>query len=92
MPSLAAEVYVLVPPPKSVSFATDLASVVRKHGMPPNVGRATDDKGEVLTVLDAESDGLRFRSQNVLLSGMKTRRSVAFTWSRTLIPVNTSSQ
>lgn len=69
VPSVASTVYVLALPPKAASFATVLASVVSKHGMSPNVGRATDDNGEILTVLDAESDGLRLRSENVLLDG-----------------------
>lgn len=69
MPSVASKVYVLVPPSESASFTNTLASVIKGQGMSPNLGQATDDKGSVLHVLDAESDGLRLRSENVLLSG-----------------------
>lgn len=71
MPSVVSTVYVLLPPPEAASFTTVLASVVKKHGMSANVGQATDDKGSVLNVLDAESDGLRLRSENVPLSGQE---------------------
>lgn len=70
-PSLVSKVYVLVPSPKAASFTTELASIAKKHGMHSVVGQATDDKGDVLQVLDAERDGLRLRSENVLLSGQE---------------------
>ena len=69
MPPVESTVYVLVPHTDSASFTNTLASVVKGHGMRPSVGQATDDKGSVLHVLDAEGDGLRLRSENVLLSG-----------------------
>jgi len=71
MPTVASEVYVLVPPRQAASFIPVLASIVEKRGMSPNVGQATDDKGNVLRVLDAESGGLRLRSENMLLSGQE---------------------
>ena len=66
---VAGEVYVDVPAEKASSFATYLASVVRRHGMVPNLGSATDDKGHSVYVLDATSSSVRLRSENVPLSG-----------------------
>lgn len=37
--------------------------------MTPNVGQATDDKGFSTYVLDATSQSVRLRSENILLSG-----------------------
>lgn len=67
--SIAAETYVIVPAEKSSLFTTYLASVVKKHGMVPNLGKATDDKGYSVYVLDATSPSVRLRSENVPLSG-----------------------
>ena len=66
---IAGKVYVIVPEEKSSSFTVYLASVVQKHGMNPNLGQATDDKGHRLYVLDATSPSVRLTSQNVPLSG-----------------------
>lgn len=71
MPSVVSKIYVLPPSSKAASFTTMLASVVKKYGMTPSVGQATDDRGHVLNVLDAEGHRLRLRSQNVLLSGQE---------------------
>ena len=61
----------LVPAQKAASFTTVLASVVHKHGMAADVGRAIDDNGHVLNVFDAQGRGLRLRSENVLMSGQE---------------------
>ena len=37
--------------------------------MTPNVGQASDEKGNALHVLDATSPSVRVRSENMLLSG-----------------------
>lgn len=66
---VAGEIYVLVSPEKSARFTTDLASVVQNHGLRPNNGQATDDRGHTLFVLDATGPAVRLRSENVLLSG-----------------------
>ena len=71
MPTVASKVYVLVPPQEAASFTTVLVSAVKRHGMSADVARATDDNGHVLNVLDAKGDGLRLRSENVLLSGQE---------------------
>ena len=63
------EVYVIVSTEQSSVFTTYLSSVVRNHGMFPNLGQATDDKGHSLFVLDATSPSVRLRSENVPLSG-----------------------
>lgn len=67
--AILGEVYVIVPAEKSSLFTTYLASVVRKYGMIPNLGQATDDKGYSIYVLDATSPSVRLRSENVPLSG-----------------------
>ena len=70
--SIVAKVYVIVPAEKNASqFTTYLASVVKRHGMTPSVGKATDDKGYSIYVLDATSPSVRLRSENVLLSGQE---------------------
>lgn len=59
----------IVPAGGTSPFTTELASLVKKYGMTPNLGHATDDKGYRVDVLDAEGSGVRLRSENVLLSG-----------------------
>ena len=66
---IAGEIYVVAPAEKSARFTADLASVVRKHGLRPNNGQATDDKGHTLFVLDATGPAVRLRSENMSLSG-----------------------
>ena len=68
---VADEVYVIVPSEKTSSFTEDLALSVKKYGMTPNLGQATDDKGYSLYVLDATSVSVRLRSENVILSGQE---------------------
>ncbi len=59
----------MVPARATSPFTTELALLVKKYGMTPNLGHATDDKGYRVDVLDAEGSGVRLRSENVLLSG-----------------------
>jgi hypothetical protein len=68
---IAGEVYVTVPAEKASLFTTHLATLVKRYGMIPNLGRAVDDKGYSLQVLDATSPSVRLVSQNVLLSGQE---------------------
>lgn len=63
------KIYVIASDDLSSSFTADLASVVTKYGLSPNVGRAVDDRGMTLHVLDAKGADIRLRSENVLLSG-----------------------
>jgi hypothetical protein len=63
--------YVLVTPTTASSFTEDLASLARKHGLSPSVGRATDDKGHTLHVLEAKGRRMRLWSQNMPLSGQE---------------------
>lgn len=66
---IAGKVYVIVPPGKASTFTAHLASLARKHGLVPNVGQASDDKGYSTHVLDATGSSVRLRSENMLLSG-----------------------
>lgn len=66
---IADKVYVVVPSGKASLFTEDLASLVKKRGMTPHVGEATDDKGYSIHVLDAASPSVRLWSQNMPLSG-----------------------
>ena len=63
-------VYVLVTPAER-SFTSDLASLLRAHGLTPSVGRATDDRGHILNVLEAKGRRMRVWSQNMPLSGQE---------------------
>jgi hypothetical protein len=66
-------IYVLTTPVTAPTFADNLASVVRRHGLTPSVGRATDDKGHILHVLEAKGRQMRLWSQNMPLSGHEDR-------------------
>lgn len=61
--------YVLVTPQTASTFVDNLASVARRHGLTPSVGRATDDKRHTLHVLEAKGRRMRLWSQNMPLSG-----------------------
>jgi len=65
------EVYIVVPFEKGSSFRIDLASLVKKYGMNPNLVQAIDEKGHPLYVLDAVSSSVRLLSQNTVLSGQE---------------------
>lgn len=65
------KVYVIVPDGQTSSFTDDLALVIRRYKLQPNVGSAIDDKGKTLHVLDAQGPDVRLRSENVLLSGQE---------------------
>jgi hypothetical protein len=59
--------YFLVPPVKPEGqFTFDLASVSRERGLNAHLGRAVDDKGHTLYVVEANGRGLRMWSQNVV--------------------------
>jgi hypothetical protein len=73
-PTPVAEVFVIVPSHKA-PFTAYLASVVRKQGMTPNLGKATDDKGYSTYVLEATSPSVYLRSENVVLSGQEDPQS-----------------
>lgn len=66
-----AKMYVITPPEKASEFTKDLAIVGQRHGLAPNPGQATDDKGHTLYVLEAKSRWLRLWSQNLSLSGLE---------------------
>lgn len=68
---MSGKIYVIVPDGRSSLFTSDLASIVSRYGLVPNLGRAVDDKGMTLHVLDAKGPNFRLRSENVLLSGQE---------------------
>jgi len=61
--------YVLATSATAASFMGDLASLARRHGLNPSIGRATDDKGHTLHAFEAKGRGMRVWSQNMPLSG-----------------------
>jgi hypothetical protein len=65
------KVYVVAPTGRASSFTEELATFTEKYGMTASLGKATDDKGRSLYVLDAAGAGVRLRSENVLLSGQE---------------------
>jgi hypothetical protein len=63
-------IYVVVPASKmAAEFPTELARLVKQHGLEPHLGHATDDHGITLRVLEANGEWIRLWSQNVDLSG-----------------------
>ncbi len=52
-------------------FTQDLASLAKKHGLNPSLGRATDDRGRTLYVVEAKGRWMRLWSQNMPLSGQE---------------------
>jgi hypothetical protein len=67
--SAAPTIYVLTPPAKADIFTQDLGVIVKRYGLEPNPGHATDDKGHTLWVLEARGKGVRLWSQNEPMSG-----------------------
>jgi hypothetical protein len=65
----AATIYVLTPPDRASRFTEDLAAIAQRHGLAPNPGRATDDKGHEVYVLEAKNTWVRLWGENVPLSG-----------------------
>lgn len=65
----AATIYVLTPPQKAARFTEYLAAVSRRHGLSPNLGQSTDDKGYTFHVLEAKGRGMRLWATNMPLSG-----------------------
>lgn len=63
------KVYIVTHAQHSPLFTTHLSTVVRKYGMNPNLGQATDKHGHSDYILDATSPSVRLWSANVLLSG-----------------------
>lgn len=62
--------YALIPSSKvAARFNQDLALLAKRHGLKPRLGRATDDQGHTLYVLEANGRSMRLWSQNVDLSG-----------------------
>ena len=60
--------YVLLSAESAPQFVNDLVSSAKELGLTANVGHATDDRGHVLTVIEAKNWKLRLWSENVLLS------------------------
>lgn len=63
------EFYVLIAPEKVDRYLSDLASIAQKNDLSADSGRATDDRGNVMHVLEAKGQGIRLWSQNLPLSG-----------------------
>lgn len=62
--------YAVIPSSKAAArFNQDLALLAKRHGLIPRIGRATDDRGHSLYVLEANGRWMRLWSQNVELSG-----------------------
>lgn len=61
--------YVLVAPASASRFIDDLASFSRAHSLNPSAGRAIDDRGHTLRVIEARGRGIRLWGQNLPLSG-----------------------
>jgi hypothetical protein len=69
----ASKFYVFTPPESAVAFTSDLAKITQRHGLTPNPGQATDDRGNTLYVLEAKSRWLRLWVQNQPLSGFEPK-------------------
>ena len=67
----AATIYVLAPPQKAVRFTEDLAAISKRHGLNPNLGSSTDDKGFTFRVIEANGRWMRLWSTNMPLSGQE---------------------
>jgi hypothetical protein len=67
----AATIYVLAPPQRASQFTQDLAIIAKRHGLNPNLGQATDDRGHILRVIEAQGRGVRLWAQNMPLSGQE---------------------
>lgn len=63
----ATTIYVLTPPQKATRFTEDLAVLAKRHGLSPDLGRAKDDKGHTLYVIEADGSWLHMWGQNVPL-------------------------
>lgn len=68
---ISGKIYVIVPENRNAVFTEDLAKIVSRYHMTPNLGKAIDDKGNALFVLDAVGSNIRLRSENILLSGQE---------------------
>lgn len=64
-----ATIYVLTPPQEASRLTEELAVITRRHGLNPNLGHATDDKGHTLHVIEASGHWLYLWGQNMPLSG-----------------------
>ena len=65
----AATIYVLTPPRKAFRFTQDLAVIAKRHGLDPNLGQSTDDKGFTYRVIEANGRWLHLWGTNMPLSG-----------------------
>ena len=59
----------LAPLNKAATFTNDLATIAKQHGLSPNLGHSTDDKGHIYYVLEANGNWMRIWSTNMPLSG-----------------------
>ena len=57
--------------PEAERFIEELASVSKDNALTPSIGRATDDRGHTLRVIEAKGRGVRLWSQNMPLSGQE---------------------
>ena len=65
----AETIYVLTPPQKASRFTQDLAAIVSRHGLSPNLGRSTDDRGHTYWVIEADGRWTHVWGTNMPLSG-----------------------
>lgn len=63
-----ATTYVVLDSAHVDTFLSDLAALSKTHGLTPNVGSATPDRGPTLHVFEARGRFLRLWAQNTLLS------------------------
>ena len=61
--------YAVFSPTNVSRFTQDLASLATKHGLIPQIGQATDDRGHTLHIVEAKGRSIRLWSQNLPLSG-----------------------
>jgi hypothetical protein len=65
------EMYAVLTSSNASHFTQDLASVAKRHDLTPSLGRATDDRGHTLYVVEAKGRWMRLWSQNMPLSGQE---------------------
>lgn len=64
--------YVVTPRERAALFSDDLAAITRTHGLVPNQGRSTDDRGHTYWVTEAKTMWVRLWSTNMPLSGQES--------------------
>ena len=69
----AITIYALVTTTNEPNFLKDMSTLARKHGLTPNVGRSTDDRGHTVNVVVANGRGVKLWGQNMPLSGHEDR-------------------